>query len=71
MGIIISESDMQFGEYSKDQVFCMEDSIQYRKKLRPNGVKCCEFVLLRGKKLCFVEAKKSCPNQITAEIHCL
>lgn len=67
MGIIISESDMQFGEYSEDQVFCMEHSKQYREKLRPNGVKCCEFVLLQGKRLCFVEAKKSCPNQITAE----
>lgn len=66
MEIIISESDMQFGKYSEDQVFHMENSKQYMKKLRQNGVKSCEFMLLRGKKLYFIEAKKSCPNQITA-----
>ncbi len=65
MGVIISESDMQFGEYSENQVFCIEDSEQYKQKLKQNGVRSCEFVILRGNRLCFVEAKKSCPNQIT------
>ena len=67
MGITICESDMQFGEYNENQVFHMEASEQYKKRLSPNGVKSCEFVLLRGKKLYFIEAKKSCPNQIEAD----
>ena len=66
MGVIIPESDMQFGEYNENQIFYIEDSEQYKQKLRQNGVRSCEFVLLRGNRLCFVEAKKSCPNQITA-----
>lgn len=67
MGVIIPESDMQFGEYREDQVFQIEKCSQYTSKLRQNGIKSCEFILLRGNKLYFVEAKKSCPNQITAE----
>lgn len=66
MGMIISESDMQFGEYEEEQVFCIEKSRQYTEKLRQRSIKSCEFVLLRDNKLYFVEAKKSCPNQITA-----
>ena len=50
MGVIIEESEMQFGEYDMTQVFHMEDSEQYVKKLKPNGIKSCEFVLLKGKK---------------------
>jgi hypothetical protein len=65
MGVIITESDMQFGEYSDNLVFKIEDSVQYKKKLRQNGVRSCEFILRRGNNLCFIEAKKGCPNQIT------
>lgn len=32
-----------------------------------NGVKSCEFVLKKADALLFIEAKLSCPNQITAE----
>ena len=67
MGIIISESDMQFGEYDEDNIFYIEDSMQYNQKLKPNGVRSCEFILLKENRLYFVEAKKSCPNQIVAE----
>ena len=42
----------------------MEDSEQYKEKLRQNGVKSCEFVLLRGNRMCFIEAKKSYPDPI-------
>lgn len=67
MKVVIRESEMQFGEYDKTQVFHMENSEQYTKKLRQNGIKSCEFVLMKGNKLYFVEAKKSCPNKILAE----
>lgn len=66
MAVIISESDMQFGEYEEEQIFQLEKSSQYTKKLRPNGIKSCEFILRRDNKLYFVEAKKSCPRQIEA-----
>lgn len=64
MAVTIQESDMLFGEYKDEQVFQIEKSIQYNGKLKSNGVKVCEFILLRGNKLYFIEAKKSCPNQI-------
>lgn len=67
MAVVISESDMQFGKYTEEQVFHLEKSVQYTEKLMPNGIKSCEFILRREKKLYFVEAKSSCPNQITAE----
>lgn len=67
MAVIISESDMRFGEYEPEQVFQLEKSPQYTEKLRPNGIKSCEFILRRGNKLYFVEAKKSCPMQIAAD----
>lgn len=67
MEVIIPESEMQFGKYSENQVFYIEDSEQYKEKLRQNGVRSCEFVLLRGNRLCFIEAKKNCPNQIKAD----
>lgn len=66
MGVIITESDMHFGEYPQNLIFKIEDSVQYKEKLRQKGVRSCEFILRRGNILCFVEAKKSCPNQITA-----
>ncbi len=64
MGVIIPESDMKFGEYKEKQVFRIEESEQYTKKLRQQGVRCCEFVLLRANRLCFIEAKKSYPDPI-------
>ena len=63
----ILESEMQFGPFQTEDIFWIEKSQQYEKKLKPNGIKSCEFILNRGKKLLFVEAKKSCPNEITAE----
>lgn len=65
MGVIIFESEMQFGKYKEEQVFQIEKSEQYTKKLRQRGVRCCEFVLLRANKLCFIEAKESYPDPIT------
>lgn len=62
MGITIPESEMQFGEYKENQVFHIEESEQYTKNLRQQGVRCCEFILLRTNKLYFVEAKQSYPN---------
>ena len=67
MAVIILESEMQFGEYKEEQVFQLEKSDQYTKKLRPNGIKSCEFILRRNNKLYFIEAKKSCPKQIMAD----
>ena len=63
----IIESEMQFGPYSDEEVFWIERSRLYTRRLEPNGVKCCEFILNRGKNIYFIEAKKSCPNQLTAE----
>ncbi len=64
MGVIIEESGMQFGEYEQNQVFQIEKCEQYTKSLRQNGIKTCEFILRRGKKLYFFEAKRSCPKQV-------
>lgn len=68
MGVIIPESDMEFGVYQKEQVFRIEESEQYTKKLRQQGVRCCEFILLRSNKLLFIEAKKSYPDPINGII---
>lgn len=57
---------MCFGEYTEEQVFVIEKSTQYYEKLRPNGIKSCEFILRREDRLYFVEAKTSCPRQIDA-----
>lgn len=65
--VIIDESGMRFGEYSEADVFHIEKSDQYKNGLLPNGVKCCEFILMRSGDLCFVEAKSSCPNAILAD----
>ena len=51
MGVIIPESDMEFGEYKENQVFHIEESRQYTEKLRQQGVRCCEFILLRSNRL--------------------
>ena len=58
MAVIISESDMQFGEYDEEQVFQIDTCFQYIEKLKPNGIKSCEFILRRKDKLHFVEAKQ-------------
>ena len=65
--VIIDESDMHFGEYSEEDVFYIEKSDQYQNNLKGNGVKICEFILKKADTLYFVEAKSSCPNQITAD----
>ena len=65
--MIIEESDMRFGDYPDEMVFYIERSSQYTNQLMPNGVKICEFILKRANTICFVEAKKTCPKQITAE----
>ena len=68
MGVIIEESGLRFGEYHENQVFQIETSEQYTKSLRQNGIKTCEFILRRGKKLYFFEAKQSCPRQVVGNI---
>ena len=65
--VIINESDMRFGEYSEEDFFHIEKCDQYTASLLPNGVKSCEFILKKADTLYFVEAKTSCPNQITAD----
>ncbi|MCD7955521.1 MAG: hypothetical protein LUG93_07170 [Lachnospiraceae bacterium] len=65
--MVIRESDMNFGEFEDSQVFQIEKCQQYQKGLRPKGIKSCEFILRKGKKQYFVEAKSSCPKQITAD----
>ena len=67
MAVVITESGMQFGAYVEEQVFRLEKSRQYTKTLMSNGIKSCEFILRRDSKLFFVEAKASCPKQITAD----
>ena len=61
MGVFIEESEMRFGEYNEANVFNIEKSPQYD-LIRPHGVACCEFVLLRSDKLFLIEAKESCPR---------
>lgn len=68
MGVIIEESGLRFGEYNEDQVFWIEMSEQYTTSLRSKGIKTCEFILRRGKKIYFFEAKSSCPRQIMKDI---
>ena len=65
--VVINESGMCFGEYSEEDVFHIEKCGQYRNHLMPNGVKICEFILKKTNTLYFIEAKASCPNQITAD----
>lgn len=68
MGLIIEESGMKFGEYQDCQVFHIERSEQYINGLRQNGIKTCEFILQRGSKLFFIEAKSSCPRKSMKDI---
>ena len=56
---------MQFGPYSKDDVFCIEES-QIYKKLRQDGVQSAEFLLFKIKNkhptVLIIEAKKTAPK---------
>lgn len=57
----IVESDMVFGEYKEDSLFCIENS-ELQKSCGEN-VKTVEFAILIDKRnLCFVEAKSTFPN---------
>ena len=71
MPVIIEESEMRFGKYPDNSVFHLESSDQYTKSLRQNKVRSCEFVMLRKKKsrkrLIFVEAKRSLPEDYAAD----
>lgn len=58
----ITESGMTFGPFPDSQVFQIEKSTLYSSRLLPYGVKSCELILQRNKKILFVEAKTSCPN---------
>ena len=68
MGVIIEESGLRFGEYHENQVFQIETSEQYTKSLRQNGIKTCEFILRKGKKLYFFFFFQSCTRQIMKDI---
>ena len=57
----IIESEMTFGPYDENHVFRIEESPQYT-AINRDGVRCCEFLFERNRKILFVEAKKSCPN---------
>lgn len=63
--ITIEESDMQFGSYSRDDVFYIEESKIY-KNMRQDGVQTAEFLLFKIKSnhpvVLIVEAKKSAPK---------
>ena len=61
MIITLSESGMNFGEYDENSVYQIEASELYQRELKPNGIKTCEFILVRNNKLLFVEAKSSAP----------
>lgn len=65
MAITIDESEMHFGEFPPEVLFHIEKCPQYQGRLKQDGVKSCEFILKRDHALLFVEAKKTCPNQIT------
>lgn len=62
----IVESGMHFGPFPEASVFHIEASSTYTDSLRVNGVKVCEFLLKRGNKLYFIEAKSSIPQYDTA-----
>lgn len=68
MSVVIKESGLRFGEYEENQVFQIEKSRQYTESLRQKGIKSCEFILRKDKKLYFFEAKSSCPRQIAKDI---
>lgn len=58
---IIPESEMNFGKFSEENLFHIEESKLY--KDLGSGIKTVEFVLRYDKNsIIFLEAKKSCPN---------
>ena len=58
---VITESDMNFGEFQEDDLFHIENSQIYKEL--GSGVQTVEFVLRYDKNsIVFLEAKKSCPN---------
>lgn len=71
MAVAFIESEMMFGEYPDQYFFRIEQSGQYKGNLEAHGVKTCEFILFRKKRgkglLCFVEAKRSLPEDMAAE----
>jgi len=59
---------MHFGEFNNNDVYHIETSDVYRKKLETNGISTVEFILYRGNnKIAFVEAKHSFPNLESVE----
>lgn len=64
---LINESGMQFGPYPEEDLFQIEKSTQYTSRLMPKGIKSCEFILKRGKRILFVEAKTSNPQSIDGD----
>ncbi len=58
--ITIEESGMAFGPFQEENVFYVEKSELYKKL--GSKVKIGEFILKRGNKLLFVEAKSTAPN---------
>ena len=59
--MFINESGMQFGDYPDNHVFYIEKSEEYN-RIKDDGVKIVEFILLNDSKLLLVEAKTSAPN---------
>lgn len=60
--IIVKESSAYFGAFSLSKFFYIEKSKFYREKLKDKGVKTTEFILLKDKKLFFVEIKTTAPR---------
>ncbi|ONI39514.1 hypothetical protein AN639_01590 [Candidatus Epulonipiscium fishelsonii] len=63
--ISISESNMTFGPYKKENVCYVEKSKIY--KNLGDGVQIVEFILLLGSNLIFIEAKSSSPQPSSLE----
>ncbi|MCX7067785.1 MAG: hypothetical protein NTW85_08865 [Methylococcales bacterium] len=69
--VVIEESEMKFGYYSTDDLFCIENSKIYA-KLQNSSVKTVEFALFKKNKnqatILLIEAKKTAPNLLKSEI---
>lgn len=59
--ISIEESGIEFGPFSKDDFFAIEEALQ-QKKLSSKGVCSVEFVVKNNNSLIFLEAKTSIPR---------
>lgn len=58
---VITESEMNFGEFDESNLFHIENSKIYRNL--GDGIKTVEFILkYKEDSIIFLEAKKSCPN---------